>query len=179
MMVQVTKSERELQQEGQSRERDMRRSGERGGRGGWAYLTDSFMREHGADGQSGLVCVWETSWWSKRARVWQWIQRAVLLFKSLILSCSLSLSLSLSLYALPLFNLSFFLFYLRYFCDSHRGSPSSCLCSFSFRNSHHTSTLSHLVLSKPIFPQFSNGCYYLKVKLYVVPHHLPWFISVY
>ena len=105
MMVQVTKSERELQQEGQSRERDMRRSGERGGRGGWAYLTDSFMREHGADGQSGLVCVWETSWWSKRARVWQWIQRAVLLFKSLILSCSLSLSLSLSLSMLFLFSI--------------------------------------------------------------------------
>lgn len=80
------------------------------GRGGRKWSTG---RMDGLDWERRSWC-----WW--RARVWQWIQRAALLFKSLIASpclslhlfCQLSIFLSLSS---TLFLFSIFLLNLRYF----------------------------------------------------------------
>lgn len=75
-------------------------------KGGGGDLTDSIKMAREPDGQSRLVCAWETILMAaESASVWQRIQSAALLFKSLIASIYLALSLSSYLLSFSHFSL--------------------------------------------------------------------------
>lgn len=146
----------------------------------WTASWWSTKQEEGLD---SCVSARESRWWW-RARVWRWIQRAALLFKSLISSLSLPLS-SYNYLALSIFSLSF-LPHLKYFCDSHAGILSSVLILTLLLLSVTLTWRLYILTSYPpltCFPSvsFSYGCrYHSNVRKHSTnPHHPHWFISVY